>query len=204
MYQLHNPMVRQFSQQSARNLELTIAFVFSTIRVQTSRLPELMAEYRKRGLKSSWIWGNKRAGLAYTKKHRNLLFMRMMRILKAKKKDCDLELLMLFLEIPGLGLPKAGFVVQLVAGKAGCMDVHNLRKYLPDVDASIGTPNYFQTSGNSDATKLRKAIEYLDLTKSIGGAKVMWNEWCTDRSSDYPKHFPTPFDVSEVHLCIWK
>ena len=204
MYQLHNPMVRKFSHRSARNLELTIAFVFASIRVQTSRLPDLMAEYRKKGLKSSWIWGNKITGLAYTRKHRNRLFIRMMRILKAKKKDCDLELLMLFLEIPGLGLPKAGFVVQLVAGKAGCMDVHNLRKHLPEIDASRGTPNYFQTSGNSDATKLRKAIEYLDLTKSLGGPKVMWNEWCTDRSSDYPVHFPTPFDVSAVHMCIWK
>ena len=204
MYQLHNPMVRKFSHRSARNLELTIAFVFASIRVQTSRLPDLMAEYRKKGLKSSWIWGNKITGLAYTRKHRNRLFIRMMRILKAKKKDCDLELLMLFLEIPGLGLPKAGFVVQLVAGKAGCMDVHNLRKHLPEIDASRGTPNYFQTSGNSDATKLRKAIEYLDLTKSLGGPKIMWNEWCTDRSSDYPVHFPTPFDVSAVHMCIWK
>ena len=204
MYQLHNPMVRKFSHRSARNLELTIAFVFASIRVQTSRLPDLMAEYRKKGLKSSWIWGNKITGLAYTRKHRNRLFIRKMRILKAKKRDCDLELLMLFLEIPGLGLPKAGFVVQLVAGKAGCMDVHNLRKHLPEIDASRGTPNYFQTSGNSDATKLRKAIEYLDLTKSLGGPKIMWNEWCTDRSSDYPVHFPTPFDVSAVHMCIWK
>ncbi len=204
MYDLHNPLVRGFSHKSAKNLELVIAFVFASIRVQTSRLPELMAEYRKKGLKSSWIWGNKIKGLKYVRKHRKDLYVRMMKILKAKKKDCDLDLLMLFLEVPGLGLPKSGFVVQLVAGKAGCMDVHNLRKYVPEVDASIGTPNYFQTSGNSYATKLRKAIEYLDLTKVIGGCKVMWNGWCTDRSEDYPQHFPTPFDVSEVHLCIWK
>ena len=204
MYDLHNPLVRGFSHKSAKNLELVIAFVFASIRVQTSRLPELMAEYRKKGLKSSWIWGNKIKGLKYVRKHRQDLFMRMLKILKAKKKDCDLELLMLFLEIPGLGLPKAGFVVQLVAGKAGCMDVQNFRKHLPEVDASRGTPNYFQTSGNSYATKLNKAIEYLNLTKLLGGAKVMWNEWCTDRSADYPVHFPTPFYVSAVHLCIWK
>ena len=204
MYDIHNPLVRKFSHVSAKNLEWVIAFVFATIRVQTSMLPRMMAEFRTRGLKSSWIWGNKIRGLKYVRKHRQDLYMRMMRILKAKKKDCDLELLMLFLEVPGLGLPKAGFVVQLVAGKAGCMDVHNFRKYLPEVDASVGTPTNFQTSGNSYVTKLRKAVEYLDLTKSLGGAKVMWNEWCTDRSADYPVHFPTPFDVSAVHLCIWK
>ena len=104
MYDIHNPLVRGFSHKSAKNLEWVIAFVFATIRVQTSMLPRMMAEYRIKGLKSSWIWGNKIRGLNYVRKHRKDLFMRMMRILKAKKKDCDLELLMLFLEVPGLDI----------------------------------------------------------------------------------------------------
>ena len=63
MYNLHNPKVRRFAQLCPKNLEWVIAFIFSTIRVQTSRLPIMMKEYRKRGLNSSWIWGNKIAGL---------------------------------------------------------------------------------------------------------------------------------------------
>jgi len=204
MYYLHNKKVRRFAQLCPKNLEWVLAFVFSTIRVQTSMLPRYMKEYRKRGLNSSWIWGNKIAGLAYVRKNRQDLYNRMMQIIRSNKKDMELDLILLFLEVPGLGLPKAGFSCQLVAGKVGCMDVHNIRKFLPDVDASIGTPTYFQTSGNSDVIKRKKAINYIELCKEIGGCKFLWNTWCTDRSVDYPKHFPTPFDVSAVHECIWK
>ena len=204
MYNHHNPMVRRFAQTSPKNLELVIAFVFSTIRVQTSMLPRMMREYRKRGLNSSWIWGNKKTGLVYVRKNRKDLYNRMMQIIRSNKKDMELDMILLFLEVPGLGLPKAGFTCQLVAGKVGCMDVHNIRKFLPDVDASVGTPSKFQTSGNSDAVKRKKAIEYIKLCKDVGGCKFLWNVWCTDRSVDYPKHFPTPFDVSAVHESIWR
>jgi hypothetical protein len=204
MYNLHNPKVRKYAQTSPKHLEWVLAFVFSTIRVQTSRLPIMMKEYRKRGLNSSWIWGNKVAGLNYVRKNRTDLYTRMMQIIRSNKKDMELDLILLFLEVPGLGLPKAGFACQLVAGKVGCMDVHNIRKFLPDVDATVGTPTYFQTSGNPDYIKRKKAIAYIKLCKDVGGCKFLWNVWCTDRSVDYPKHFPTPFSVSAVHESIWK
>ena len=204
MYDTHNPLVRAFAQQNAKNLELVIAFVFASIRVQTSMLPRMMKEFRKRGVKSSWIWGNKRTGIDYVRKHRQDLFNRMVSILRAKKATCAFDLMMLFLEVPGLGLPKSGFVVQLVSGKSGCMDVHNFRKYLPEVDASKGTPNWLQTSGNSDKTKRIKASAYLDLIESNGGSPKMWNNWCTHLQVLYPHHFKTPDDVSALHMCIWK
>ena len=204
MYNTHNPLVRAFAQQNAKNLELVIAFVFASIRVQTSMLPRMMKEFRKRGVKSSWIWGNKRTGIDYVRKHRQDLFDRMTSILRAKKATCAHDLMMLFLEVPGLGLPKSGFVVQLVSGKSGCMDVHNFRKYLPEVDASKGTPNWLQTSGNSDKTKRIKASAYLDLIESNGGSPKMWNNWCTHLQVLYPHHFKTPDDVSALHMCIWK
>jgi len=204
MYDTHNPLVRKFAQTDAKSLEQVIAFVFASIRVQTSMLPRMMKEYRKRGIKSSWIWGNKRTGIDYVRKHRQDLFDRMTSILRAKKATCTHDLLMLFLEVPGLGLPKSGFVVQLVAGKAGCMDVHNVRKYMPEVDSAKGTPSWLQTSGNSYETKAKKGHKYLELVDLAGGCKPMWNNWCTHLSVIYPHHFPTPYDVSEVHTCIWK
>ena len=188
MYNTHNPLVRAFAQQNAKNLELVIAFVFASIRVQTSMLPRMMKEFRKRGVKSSWIWGNKRTGIDYVRKHRQDLFDRMTSIIRAKKANCALELMM----------------VQLVSGKSGCMDVHNFRKYLPEVDASKGTPNWLQTSGNSDKTKRIKAWAYLDLIESNGGSPKMWNNWCTHLQVLYPHHFKTPDDVSALHMCIWK
>ena len=199
-------MVREYAMKSPANLERVIAFVSSSIRERTDRLPKYMTEYRQVGAKSSWIWGNKHATIAYTKKHRKMLHTNMMRIIKAKKKDMALDLIMLFLEIPGFGLPKAGFCVQLVAGKAGCLDVHNIRKYLPEEDARKGTPSWLQTSGNSIDTKRKKAIKYLNLCNDIGGARFLWNQWCNHIASEpWAKYvFPTGNDVSEVHTCIWK
>ena len=85
MYDTHNPMVRRHAQANAKNLEQVIAFVFASIRVQTSMLPRMMKEFRKRGIKSSWIWGNKRTGILYVRKHRQDLFDRMTSIIRAKK-----------------------------------------------------------------------------------------------------------------------
>ena len=206
MYKKHNPMVRAYAFKSPANLDRVLAFVSSSIRERTDRLPMYMTEYRQVGTKSSWMWGNKHSTIKYIKKHRKMLHTNMVRIIKAKKKDMALDLIMLFLEIPGFGLPKAGFCVQLVAGKAGCLDVHNIRKYLPDEDARKGTPSWLQTSGNSIKTKRKKAVVYLDLCDKIGGARFLWNEWCDHISSEpWAKYvFPTGFDVSEVHTCIWK
>jgi hypothetical protein len=206
MYHKHNPMVRDYAFKSPANMERVLAFVSSSIRERTDRLPQYMIEYRQVGAKSSWIWGNKHSTIAYIKKHRKMLHTNMVQIIKAKKKDMALDLIMLFLKIPGFGLPKAGFCVQLVAGKAGCLDVHNIRKYLPDEDARKGTPSWLQTSGNSIATKKKKAIIYLALCDDIGGARFLWNEWCNHISSEpWAKHFfPTGYDVSAVHTCIWK
>tara|TARA_R100000458_G_C8205163_1_gene194452 strand:- start:377 stop:763 length:387 start_codon:yes stop_codon:yes gene_type:complete len=128
----------------------------------------------------------------------------MMKAIRSKKKSMAHDLIMIFLEIPGLDLPKAGFCVQLVAGKGGCLDVHNIRKYFPNLDSRKGTPVEFRTTGNSLETKRRKAQAYLDMTEKVGGCKKMWNNWCTKISETYPDHFPTPYDVSELHTCIWK
>ena len=76
--------------------------------------------------------------------------------------------------------------------------------HLPEVDASKGTPNWLQTSGNSDKTKRIKAQAYLDLIKANGGSKTMWNNWCTHVSMLYPHHFPRAWHVSKLHECIWQ
>ena len=97
-------------------MEQVVAFVFASIRTQTFLLPKRMKEWRKRGIKSSWIWGNKKNGIAYIRKNRTDLYNRMMSIIKAKKSNMSHDLIMLFLEVPGLGIPKSAFVVQLLTG----------------------------------------------------------------------------------------
>ena len=202
-YLTHNRHCRKFGQADAKSMELLIAFVFASIRVQTFLLPKFMKEWRKRGLKSSWIWGNKRTGLEYVRKNRQSLYDRAMAIIKAKKANMAHDLIMLFLEIPGLGIPKSAFVVQLMTGMTGCMDVHNLRKYMPEADASKGTPNVFQTSGNTIATKSAKVKKYQELVEKAGGSQAMWIDWCNHIGILQPKYFTGGREVSRLHVeCV--
>ena len=184
-------------------MEQVIAFVFASIRTQTFLLPKLMKEWRKRGVKSSWIWGNKKNGIAYIRKNRRDLYNRMMSIIKAKKAFMQHDLIMLFLEVPGLGIPKSAFVVQLLTGMSGCMDVHNLRKYLPEADTSKGTPNMFQTSRLNRHTQSEKVFDYIDLVEKAGGSTSMWIEWCNHIAVLQPKYFNGGKEVSKLHQeCI--
>ena len=96
-YLQHNRYCRTFGQTSPKHMEQVIAFVFASIRTQTFLLPKLMKEWRKRGVKSSWIWGNKKNGIAYIRKNRTDLYNRMMSIIKAKKSNMSHDLIMLFL-----------------------------------------------------------------------------------------------------------
>ena len=202
-YLQHNRYCRTFGQTSPKHMEQVIAFVFASIRTQTFLLPKLMKEWRKRGIKSSWIWGNKKNGIAYIRKNRTNLYNRMMSIIKAKKAFMQHDLIMLFLEVPGLGIPKSAFVVQLLTGMSGCMDVHNIRKYLPEADASKGTPSMLQTSGNSEAIKIKKVHEYQELVKKAGGSQSMWIDWCNHIAVLQPKYFNGGKDVSKLHQeCI--
>ena len=194
-----NNHCRTVAMSNPKGFETVCAFVQASIRERTYLLPGMMCEWRKRGIKSTWIWGNKIKAMAYIRKHRQRLYDELVRIRKQKQKDEAYHLMMLFIEIPGFGVAKAGFLTQLCAGKAGCLDVHNIRKYLPNEDASKGTPAWLQTAGNSKSTIGKKVKKYLDLTSSIGGSKVMWNNWCQHIANEYPYHFKSGDDVSRLH-----
>ena len=199
MVKIDNKKCRDYGATSPKNMESVIAFVFSSIRVQTALLPRFMREYKRRGLASSWLWGNKKTGLSYVIKHRNQLFKDYQQILKSKKGSCEHDLIMLFLDVPGLGIPKSAFVVQMLTGKSGCMDVHNIRKYMPELDAGKGTPAIFQTSGNSTSLKSKKVNQYIVACKKAGGSQKMWDAWCNHIAVLQPKHFLDGEAVSNMH-----
>ena len=204
MFVRDNPICRARALESPQGLEQNYALVSGSIRKQTSLLCDVMDDYRANGLLGAkeFQWGNKKKGAKYVTTHLQEWYDGTMKIIKSKKKGSELDMILHWLQVPGLGLPKAGFMVQLTMGRAGCMDVHNLRKYLPDEDASKGTPSRWQTSGQSAETKRRKAIDYLDTCKKVGGCKFLWDTWCTERAEEYPDHFEDGDHVSKLHP-IW-
>ncbi len=199
-----NPLVRARAQESVEGMVQVYALCSTSIRKQTPLLCDEMDKFREKGLLGApeLQWGNKRKGALWMNEHKQEHFDGMKKIIRSKKKEDELNMILHWLQVPGLGLPKAGFMTQLVMGKGGCMDVHNLRRYLPEVDSSKGTPNRWQTSGQSEETKKRKAVDYLSFCKLAGGAKGLWDQWCDFIAEQYPDAFESGDHVSKLHP-IW-
>jgi hypothetical protein len=96
------------------------------------------------------------------------------------------------LAVPGLGIPKAGFVLQLVCGRVGCMDSHNMRKFAL-------SPKDFRASGSINAVT-KRVDAYINVCQKVGGCEYLWNQWCEFIAEKYPDKFSSADHVSQVHV----
>jgi hypothetical protein len=104
----------------------------------------------------------------------------------ARRRD-DVALVDALSRMPALGLVKAGFVAQLVYGRVGCLDTHNLALY--------GIPQ--------NATRLygRGSIaRYVARCERTGAPLALWARWCAHVSALRPEQWPTAEAVSARHV----
>ncbi len=94
-----------------------------------------------------------------------------------------------FLTIPGLGLVKAGFLIQLTLGRIGCLDTHNITKY--GIKPSVVAWRKYYTWKHVD--------NYINTCRNLGGAEYLWNTWCAGIANRYPDKFASPSAVSSYH-----
>lgn len=98
--------------------------------------------------------------------------------------------MMAMLEVPGLGIVKSAFVLQLMGFDVACLDSRNIKR-------EGRNPRAFRTDGNDPHMLRPKVARYLDET--YGKAETYWDAWCRDVAEAY--HL-TPEAVSELHLSI--
>ena len=96
--------------------------------------------------------------------------------------------------IPGIGIVKAGFVLQLCIGKVGCLDVHNLKMF----GFSESAFKFSKTTTKN--TALAKARLYIETCEKLGGSEFLWDNWCEFIAAKYPKHFTSADQVSQMHV----
>ena len=101
----------------------------------------------------------------------------------------------IFLRVDGLGLPKAGFCCQLIAGMVGCMDVHNIKMY--DLDANSFKLNPKPKTDKAFASNQQKITSYINLCHDYG-CEQLWDSWC-DMLATKSKRWQDGNHVSEVH-----
>jgi len=169
MFSTHQSTIADFALGSNVGLERTFRLVFLSIRQPFHSMAKQMRDVDENGLQSPYLFGWKRDGLAFVRANASALRDKL-KAVPAGYGDADT--LLQIASVPGLGLVKAGFVLQLACGAVGCLDTHNLQRFGLNANA------FKYGAGASDALKRKKALAYLDACWRAGGCESLWNGWC--------------------------
>jgi hypothetical protein len=151
-----------------------------------------LADVDKRGGKSRYLWGNKGTTWDWLEANPEEL-MKVYRDIKRAVRAHRIDQAHLAVaRIPGIGLAKGGFILQLGWGVSGCLDSVNVARLgLARKDVSLRK--------TEDPVKQTAAIRrYLGLVEQFGGTAVLWDEWCNVMYSQ-DASFSSPTDVSARH-----
>lgn len=195
MYATHQPIIAQYARISPRHLFDIGMFVQATINQHFELCQESCASIRHEGIESKYLSKTKQRAYVALAEHAQELYDAVLAYDTAPSHKALLDLFRRIVELPGFGIVKAGFWLQLVIGEVGCMDRHNLRLYGLQENAFSRVP----ASAEGLTAKLKA---YMAVCAQIG-SETLWNQWCTHVSLLRPKRFPTPDSVSQWHVtCI--
>jgi hypothetical protein len=181
-----NPKINEHCQQSPDNNADMVMMVVLSIQQPWHAVGVQMRDYKALGADSRFVWGNKRKTFDWLQEHKQQLYR------DAMDAKTDSELMQAFLQVPGLGLAKAGFCCQLFAGRVGCIDVHNLRRL--NIASSVLTLNKSAT----DETKRKKIDAYISACKARR-TSWLWDSWCKLIAKKDPNRWIDGDHVSAVH-----
>lgn len=192
MFDNHQPIISRWARAEPENMRDVIRFVLLTIRYPLLLAAEDMAKGDTRGL-----YGSKYEGWYWLEEHYHEVYNVLEALHVGFPDPADSEAFMLeYLAcvVPGLGLVKAGFVLQLAYGVAGCLDSHNLKRFglSPWPFAHVGRLK-------TQAARLKRCRKYLDTCKRFGGARELWDTWC-QYVADRDWRYTDAMDVSRYHL----
>ena len=197
MFTTHCKAVQEYSQRNADNFGDTILMVALSIQQNWLGVGDQIADVRANKLESRFLWGNKIKTYEYLMSNKHMMFSQVKAVLNSRKTDTQkaYSLMIIFLRVDGLGIPKAGFCCQLIAGLVGCMDVHNIRMY--NLDAKDFTLNPKPKTDKARRTNELKIWNYIRLCADYG-CENLWNSWCAFLATK-SKRWQDSNHVSEVH-----
>jgi hypothetical protein len=183
MYTDHQPSISQYALASPAHFRRTVTFVLASVKryffdvQQAMDKPEVFTPASREGY--ACIMEAAPAYWSFAQGHAT-----------------PMERMRRYLEIPGLGICKAGFLCQLIHGQVGCLDTHNLRRFGL-------SPTAFRTPNTAKALSERLEV-YLHTCDGVGGGpEALWNDWCYVQSQLYPEQWRDDEHVSRYHAeCI--
>lgn len=186
MFADHQPALGRLA-QSVDGFERIATFALLTIR-QPLRIA--CADYKLvRNGDTGPLFGHKYGALAYIKANAADIHAELERSYELGA-SADVMLLEV-MRIPGIGLAKAGFILQMAYGVSGCIDTHNLTRF--------NIPMRQFSTGNK-AVDRRRVRAYNAMINSLGGTASLWDSWCQYLADHDPANYATAQRVSELHL----
>lgn len=165
-------------------------FVIASINQRFYMVGTILEQLCTVGLEdASYLTATQKRGIAYVRTHAESLLESLSRA------DGTVAALRRLVEIPCIGIVKGGFLLQLVHGKVGCLDRHNLRTLGLDDRAFARVP---QTT----EALTQRLHTYIDTCARVGTSAQLWDGWCRLMAVKYPGQFKDAQDVSEKHV-VW-
>lgn len=197
MFATHQARIETYARQSPDNLARVIQFVILTVRQPLSRIPGDMEIVDRGGDEAmSILFGWKNAALlqVWAERERTHSYCEHIVESDASDRSKSAALLEHLGGLHGFGLAKAGFVVQLAYGLAGCLDTHNLTRF--------GLPKRAFRDFKllkSSAARRHAIARYLTACEDAGGCAALWDSWCEYVAAQYPTIYPSAWEVSALH-----
>lgn len=187
MYQRDVPLIRKYVEdESYKGFHSLLMFVLVSIRTRFNRLEADHKDVLSKGYSSKYIWGfKKQAFLSLQESHKELYHQ----LLDREPNSSNLHYARSkLIEIPGFGIPKASFVLQMLGYPTGCIDSQNWKRL------SLGD--------SFKINDLKKPRVYSKIVRQSGGSEQLWNDWCKYISETQKKHFKDSDDVSRYHYKV--
>ena len=124
MYKIHAVKCQQYAQRSANNMADVALMVSLSIQQNWLTVGDQLADVRKNKTDSKYLtWEMKRNTYEYLQANKHKMYAQAMAVINSKQSDTEKaqSLMKVFLRVTGLGLPKAGFMCQLMAGLVGVL-----------------------------------------------------------------------------------
>jgi hypothetical protein len=193
MYAKDQAEIEAWARLDWRNTLDVGIFVLLTIRMQFGGIGRQLQKVRAGD--TAPLWGFKAEGASYLRENAAYLHERAEDAREGRIWVNDL--LRDYLAVPGLGLVKAGFVVQLLIGEAGCIDMHNLARF------GLEAAEFIIPTRRDPDEQLRVINEhiahYLWTCEKLGGSEALWDGWCEFVANTY-KTYDDAEDVSRRHV----
>lgn len=206
MYKDHMPIIRDAMRADLEVFRRGVMFAVCSIRQATVNVPDQLGvlfdgeegESPLFGHKfKAWEYISDSSRAAYLWKKLNLFYSLLLPVDflagKYPTRGATEAAMLAMLEVPGLGIVKSAFVLQLMGFDVACLDSRNVKR-------EGRNPTAYDTRARDKARPdhMRRLVaSYLDET--YGKAAHYWDAWCRDVAEAY--HL-TPEAVSELHLSI--